>query len=161
MLTQDEFRWAGVHKKIAAALACLLLPGIALSGVLSLAAPVRLLDATMYKDGGTKSALMADAKGASFSFCLDGRLSSATVEQKRHVYLNALHPTYPNARRIDIGSAEEQRLVVLLRQWKQENIPPGTCEDRQKTDNSADNLANWKKCLVVDILGTLEQRNRR
>ena len=137
-----------------AALLCLLLPSLSFAAGLPDRGPVELVDASVYRDGGTKSVLMRSGTGKSFSFCLDGRLQLAGATRKSHVYLGARHPTHAGAELIGIGSPEEQQLVALLRQWKQVNIPEGLCERRGMHGEAG----TRKMCIAAEILRTLEKR---
>lgn len=76
---------------------------------------VKMVDVFYYKDGGT-TGFEVEVNGVLEHFCLDGRMGHVDREH-RHVFLNATHPSHQGAIKVQIGSAEEVRVLAILNIW--------------------------------------------
>lgn len=83
--------------------------------VLKIIEPVRVKEVYYYKDGGTIGILLTDAKGIDHPFCLDGRSESG--RSTNHLFLGAVYPTRPGARKVPLQGPEESALYGVLLRW--------------------------------------------
>ncbi len=93
--------------------------GLALANQNTEAPPlsVKMDDVLYYQDGGT-TGFEAEVDGHKELFCFDGRMVPASDSLgKRHVYLNATHPSHVGASKIPIGGKEEARIITILATW--------------------------------------------
>lgn len=124
--------------------------------------PITVKDAQMFSDGGTISIVLEDHVGKTFSFCLDGRLQQATAWQaitgshpKRHLYINATHPSIVGAQELPIGGAEEKMILKILQDLMN---PKYSKEQRQQILNSPGTDENFKDRWVLRVLQSLQGR---
>ncbi len=78
---------------------------------LELTAPVTLVWAGDYSDGGTVGFTVRDSLGHELSACLDGRMGEASYPPR--FFLGATHPTFKNAVPIEAWSRREEALLDL------------------------------------------------
>jgi hypothetical protein len=84
--------------------------------------PVKLVYASMYKDGGTIVIRLKDLKGQNLIFCRDGRMRVFVPGEKAILNAPRLYfgeyPTAESSKPIERGSESEQHILKLLKAWK-------------------------------------------
>ncbi len=86
----------------------------AAASVLGLRAPVDVVHAGVYIDGGTIGFILQDVRSKPLEGCFDGRLE---MPSPRHLYIGATTPHMRYTRIVEFGSQEEQALLQLLQIW--------------------------------------------
>lgn len=78
-------------------------------------APLEIVDARSYLDGGSVAFVLRDAEGRLLHGGFDGRMISMDhAPQPRTVFLGASHITHPGAHSLAPGSPEEQAVLDIL-----------------------------------------------
>jgi len=90
--------------------------------ILGIREPIRITDASRYKDGGTIGLEASDVKDKPFKACFDGRLPEEAHPdiETYHVYIGAIYPTEKGAMKVQVRGPEEAALYGLLLRWAQE-----------------------------------------
>jgi hypothetical protein len=95
---------------------CLLTIGAGSSspGAFNLTPPVRLVDTSMYADGGTVYFVLVGAQSETLRGGMDGGMKTGDMTCPLHCFVGGDYPTKPGVRLLPLWGSEERKLVDLL-----------------------------------------------
>jgi len=144
---------------------------------LGLVAPVNVKMADIYKDGGTLSLKVEDAKGTLLSFCHEGvygegggpkggamkvyhsaRLVTDPSEPL-HLYMGIGHPSDPGGQLVPAGENVDRALSTILRSWLNRNYSKAEQKRLRESTSAQDRTqSQWQGIHVISWLSTLDGR---
>jgi hypothetical protein len=124
-------------------------------------APLELVEANIYADGGTLMVVFKDAKARILELCVDRE--EPIVPPNRlydRLFVGAASPRKPNAILTASGGKTEKMVLSLLKGWVKEHLPDKTLNElRSRASVVGLSESEVKHLRVIQVMDALAKRN--